>query len=149
MAHPIPRDTDGLLAALRRAVEAIRGVAAAYLYGSAAAGRATPISDVDVAVLFTPEVADDVDRRRLAAEVASALVHEVGDVRPDVRDAEALPLAVRGEIVTRGVLAVSIDDVRRVRFEAETRQRYFDFLPFREASVRPGLEALRARHSDG
>lgn len=148
MTQPISPDLETIEDALKRAAEARPGIAAAYLFGSAAAGRATPISDLDVALVFMPEVTGT-ERRRLGSEVASALVRDLGDVRPDVRDVETLPLAVRGEVATRGILAASIDDVRRVRFEAETRQRYFDFLPFREATVGPALEALRARHSHG
>lgn len=148
MTHPKSPDLETLETALRRAAEAKPGIAAVYLFGSVAAGRATPISDLDVALVFTPQVTE-IERRQLASEVASALVRDLGDVRPDVRDADALPLAVRGEVATRGLLAASIDDVRRVRFEAETRQRYFDFLPFRAATVGPGLEALKARYSDG
>lgn len=148
MTDSIPPDPQTLEAALKRAAEARPGIAAAYLFGSAASGRATPISDLDVALLYGSHVTE-VERRGLGAAVASALVHELGDVRPDVRDVEALPLAVRGVVATRGRLAASIDDVRRVRFEAETRQRYLDFLPFRQATVRPALDALRARVSDG
>lgn len=139
-----------MLAAVAEAVRKQPAVAAAYVYGSAARGRATPISDMDVALLFMEDSADPEERRLVASEIARSLVASMGrDTRPDVRDVEDLPLAVRGAIATEGALAASNDEVRRVRFEAETRQRYLDFLPFREATVGAGLRALRRRHSGG
>lgn len=139
----------GTLEALERAVEARRDVAAAYVYGSTARGRATPLSDVDVALLYAADVTDARRRRRVASRVAAALAEETGAKRVEIRDIEDLPLAVQGEVLSGGVRACSTDDVRRVRFETDVRQRYLDFLPFRGASVAPALEALRARHLDG
>lgn len=142
-------DPTALRAAFRREIEARPEIAAAYVYGSAATGRCTPLSDVDIALLFSADVRSATERRRIASDLASSVVRSVGPLELDVRDAEALPLAVQGEVVRQGRRLASNDDARRVRFEAEIVQRYLDFLPFREASVQPALKALRKRYSRG
>lgn len=144
-----PHGLADVLAALKRAVEGSPRLAAAYVYGSTARGHTTPLSDLDVALLFSADLTDPGERRQLASDIAVSLARDLGSRPIDIRDAEALPLAVQGEVVTGGVRAASTDDVRRVRFEADVRQRYFDFLPFREASVGPALRVLRERHSGG
>jgi len=147
---PIPsQEETTVVRAVAQAVEGRAGVAAAYVYGSAARNRRTPLSDLDVALLYSSDGPEGMDRRRVASQVAAAVSRRLGGTVVDLRDAEALPLAVQGEIVTRGIRAASAEDVRRVRFEARVRQLYLDFLPFREATTRPALEALRKRYSDG
>lgn len=145
---------------VRRAVEDAasgsegRIVAAVYLHGSAARGRTTPLSDVDVAVLFgedVPERERDREASRIGTAVARGLAdrEDGGGREVEVRDLDALPLAVRGRVVTEGTLVSSGDDVRRVRFEDLTRRRYHDFLPFERADTEEGLRGLRERFSDG
>lgn len=126
-------------------------IAAVYLYGSTARGDATTLSDVDVAVLFARGHASPAERRMAMSEVAASVSERLHPrhTRVDVRDVETLPLVIQGEVVTEGRLAVGNDEPARVRFETGVRQRYFDFLPFREASVRPALRAMRERHSNG
>lgn len=128
-------------------------MAAVDLYGSAARGRRTPLSDLDLAVLFrdeTPEVA----RRRELPCLGSALARALADSgeegrEVDVHDLDSLPLAVQGRVLTDGVLLISRDEVRRVRFEERTRRRYFDFLPFQRADTEEGLTGLRERIHGG
>lgn len=143
-----------LLEIVARVVRSRAGVAAAYLFGSAAEGRATALSDVDVAILFGADFDDA--RERILTEIATELARAAsgqGEAGPapmiDLRDIERLPLTIRGRIVTDGRLAASNDDVRRVRFETRTRQRYFDFLPFLRTDTREGLQALREHYLDG
>lgn len=133
-------------------------VGAAYLYGSAARGEATSLSDIDIGLLFSEEASEPERRDAVAAglgrDVARLLsAGREGDNRPpaavvDVRDLEALPLAVQGRVLTEGMLVASRDEVRRVRFETLTRCRYFDFLPFQSRDVTEGLRALRERYRD-
>ncbi len=54
-----------------------QGVVLAYLFGSQARGDAGPLSDVDVAVLFGPDVPEDEQCHRLLR-----LVGELGSVSP-------------------------------------------------------------------
>lgn len=128
-------------------------VVAVYLYGSAARGRVTGLSDLDLAVLFREAVSEDRRWRelpRLGSAVARSLSAE-GTEAPDVdvHDLASMPIAVQGRVLTEGVLVLSTDEVRRVRFEERTRCRYFDFLPFQERDTEEGLEGLRERVDGG
>jgi uncharacterized protein len=120
----------GLTDQLRGAAESIFGtapVALAYLHGSQASGQATPLSDVDVAIV-TEGVISARDRLRLELSLETALAAFLGrDV--DVRVINQAPLPVRGRVVQTGVLLYARDDAVRVDFETAVRSAYFDFLP--------------------
>jgi len=62
----------------------------------------------------------------LALEIDQKLPDEV---KSEVRVINALPLLVKGQIVTTGILIYSRDDTLRVDFETSVRGMYFDFLP--------------------
>lgn len=101
------------------------GVAVAYLFGSRAAGTPGPTSDHDVAVLFeSPDPAFD-ETVRLGADLAAVLGTEV-----DVVDLDRATLELRGRVASEGGRLVHVDDeVRRVRFEVDTRLRWIEFRP--------------------
>lgn len=138
-----------LTEALEEALAEQPEIAAGYLYGSAARGRTTSLSDVDVAVLFRATTRGPQLRRA----VLGALLRRIGRRFPgqefDLRDAEALPLAVRGRVVTEGIRIFDADPSRRVAFEVHTRMRFFDFLPFQALDTRHGLRTLRERLGSG
>jgi predicted nucleotidyltransferase len=100
----------------------------AYLYGSVARGDTHPGSDVDIAVMFERLVPA---AERLRHELALGLVFDarLGGERADVRDLAAMPLILRGRVVTEGALIFSRDEEGRVAFEVAARNEYFDFLP--------------------
>ncbi len=115
-----------------------------YVYGSAARGDATPLSDIDVAVLFIENVTER-RRREILAEVAGQVARQRAGSELDVRDLEDLPLTIQGRVLAEGTLAHSNDEVRRVRIETYIRMRYFDFLPFHRRDVKEGLDSLRRK----
>lgn len=141
-------EADRVASATQSALRPHPGVAAAYLYGSVARGRFTSISDVDVAILFLPDIDFD-GRRSIASRIAGDLSRAIPGAQLDVRDLDELPLAVQGRVLTEGRLLVSNDEPRRVRFEVAVRQRYFDFLPIQERLAAEGLRAMRERVGDG
>ncbi len=106
------------------------GVVLAYLYGSQARGDAGPLSDVDVAVLFGPNVPE---RERFNRVLH--LIGEFGSVfhRNDVYVvdlAEAPPL-LRHRVYYYGRLLYCADDAERVRFETKALRDYVDTKPLR------------------
>ena len=136
-----------LIRQIREAAEKVFGthpVALAYLHGSQATGHATPLSDVDVAVVTVGELQPR-DRLRLEVTLETALAAVlVRDI--DVRIINRAPLAVRGKVVQTGVLLYARDAATRIDFETAVRSAYFDFLPVLQyhraayfASQRAGL----------
>lgn len=107
------------------------GVVLAYLYGSQARGDAGPLSDVDVAVLFGPNVPE---RERFNRVLH--LIGELGSVfhRNDVYVvdlAEAPPL-LRHRVYYYGRLLYCADDAERVHFETTALRDYVDTEPLRK-----------------
>jgi len=121
-------------------------ITAAYVYGSVARGTATPMSDVDIALVIEPLTQSSYDQLKLelsiqagiedaARAVARAADTEAGAVDPielpeiDVRIINNAPLTVQGRILQEGVLVYEGNHQARVEFEVATRKRYFDFAP--------------------
>jgi predicted nucleotidyltransferase len=106
------------------------GVVLAYLYGSQARGDAGPLSDVDVGVLFVPDVPEDQRFQRVLR-----LIGELGSLfRQDrvyvVDLAEASPL-LSHRVYRDGQLLYCLDDADRVRFETRALRSYVDTEPLR------------------
>lgn len=116
----------------------------AYLYGSAARGQATPLSDIDIALLANVELTPE-QRLRLMLDVALAIEERCGLQQVDVRVINDAPLLLQGQVVTEGILLYSRDEAARVRFEVDTRMRYFDYLPVYERYVAEFLDNVRQK----
>lgn len=142
-------DRETLRAAIERVVSGHPEIAAAYLYGSAARGTATPLSDADIGLLFREAEGSFGERLATVTGIGSAMARDVPGIRVDARDLDELPLAVVGSVLTEGELVVSNDEERRVAFERDTRLRYFDFLPIHLGEVREANAALRRRFLGG
>jgi predicted nucleotidyltransferase len=124
-------------------------VALAYLFGSAATGRTTPLSDIDIALVLFEGQIDDKDRLMFELEVEDELAGRCGISNADVHVINKAPVAIRGEVVTEGVLLFSRDEEMRVEFETRTRSEYFDFLPAIKFIRESYFDHLRERGFNG
>lgn len=124
--------------ALGRVLDGFPDVAAVYAYGSRVTGEARAGSDLDLALVLTePDATPD---PLLAERISARLMTELrSPVEVDAHLATALPLPVRGRVLTTGVLLYEADPSARVEFETSTRRLYFDFLPLIERDAREGL----------
>lgn len=108
------------------------GIAATYLFGSAAAGKSGPLSDVDVAFLLDP-MSLGVDPRSVAssltADLSSRLPAALGVPRVDVVILNTAPPALAFRAVHGGRIVAGADNRDRVRFEVDLLHRYLDGLP--------------------
>lgn len=116
-------DRDELIAALRGA-----GATFALLHGSRVVGGARPGSDLDVAAWLPPDV--------------EAWTIPVPD-EVDLSHLRRLPLHIAGRIAQQGVLLFDDDPPARVRWQADTRQRYADEAHRRRWITADALEAAR------
>jgi predicted nucleotidyltransferase len=125
--------SDRAIEQLRRCVPDIlraRPVMLAYVYGSVAVGCATPLSDVDIALVLAPDCGlDAYQQLALELEIEMGIERQCGIRNADVRSIQNAPLRVQGQVVTQGQLLYTKDEDFRVGFEVHTRKCYFDFQP--------------------
>ena len=120
----VARLTEGLAAILTD----YPAIGVAYLYGSTAEGRSTPLSDVDVALVASVDM-EPHQTLRAELRIETRLAEEAGIRKADVRVINDAPLGLRGQVACKGLLVYCVDEDARVRFETTTRSEYFDYLP--------------------
>jgi uncharacterized protein len=109
-------------------------VVAVYAFGSLARGTGTPQSDVDVAVLLREPSAPD------ASAAAEALLDPLERAARRTVDLVVLNSAAPDlvhRVLRDGVLLLDRDRSRRLRFEVEARNAYFDLEPVRRSYRSP------------
>jgi len=126
----IKSNSTDLLARLRSFFAARQRVELAYLFGSTARGTTGPLSDVDVAIRFSPDGARSLDER---LKLQDALCRELGSDRIDLVDLDDASPVLRYNVIRDGVTLKGENDVR-VPFEVRVMSEYFD------------THALRAPH---
>jgi predicted nucleotidyltransferase len=107
----------------------------AYLYGSAAEGKTTPLSDVDIALVLDARQAEGMtgyDRLILETDIELGLERCCKLHNADVRVINDAPLMLQGRVVQRGELLYSSDEELRIGYETLTLKMYLDFLPIDE-----------------
>lgn len=106
------------------------GVVLAYLYGSQATGKAGPLSDVDIAVLFARGVKSGERFRRvleLMGDLASAFKRD--DV--NVLDLDEGPPLLNDNVRVHGRVIFCADERARIAFMIRALQQYEDTEPMR------------------
>lgn len=132
------RTTGQLVQALRSVLPDLlvgTPVRLAYLYGSVAEGKFTPLSDVDIALLLDPaeaQVMHPYDRLILETDIALGLERLCKLVDTEVRIVNDAPLMLQGRMVQRGHLLFAEDEDFRIGYETLTLKKYLDFLPVAE-----------------
>lgn len=123
-------DRAQILEGLRHYFVGKSGIVAAWLFGSVARGDAKAHSDVDVGVLLTrqPRTLQELEPiATIQADLETLLRREV-DVVP--MNGAAPDLLHR--ILRDGTLIHETDHRRRIEFEVQARNEYWDLLPILE-----------------
>jgi predicted nucleotidyltransferase len=123
-------------------------VAAAYVFGSVGRGEASPLSDVDVALVLDQRYGA-LERAVAVREALVALGRSVPGTEFDVHVLEELPAAIAGRAVTEGELVFERDAAARVRAEVAALMAFHDFAWLEQATLEEGLEGIRRRLGDG
>lgn len=116
----------------------------AYLFGSAALGQTTPLSDIDIALVVTDAVSPN-QRLHFELAIEDEIAGQCGLSEVDVRVINEAPLMVKGQVVTYGVLLYARDQASRVDFETNTRMAYFDFLPVAQMMQQAFFQRLKEK----
>lgn len=99
----------------------------AYLFGSAATGKAGPLSDIDIAVYL----ADAGFSHGYRLDILGRLARALGTENLDVLMLNEAPTVMRFEVIRNGVI-LKENAATRVPFEALVLQEYLDTLHLRE-----------------
>jgi predicted nucleotidyltransferase len=101
-------------------------VIAIFLYGSAARGRRTPLSDIDLCILTGPG---------LTAEEWEAIMSHSGPAL-DIAIFRDLPPALRYRVIRDGKILLNRDPAAVHRTRADTLREYLDLQPFIDRNAR-------------
>jgi len=132
-----------------RSILAPYPVTLAYLYGSAAAGKMTPLSDVDIALVIAHEDFIPSERLRLELAIEDKVVQTCKLKQADIRIINDAPLVLQGQGVTNGTLLFAANNEAKVSFETYVRSRYLDFLPVATLHRQAFFADIRRRGIDG
>ncbi len=137
--YPSLMDRNRITALLAGHLGQCKGIAAGWLFGSVARGTARSSrsprgsSDVDVAVLFDSALSRHA-LLDLQAELSSLLEREV-----QVVDARGAPVDLLHRVFRDGILVVDRERGKRIVFEVDARNRYFDMRPILLEYRRPRI----------
>lgn len=106
--------------------EKIQSIQLVYLFGSAASGHMTPLSDIDIAYLDNGSASPFDFEIELEACVRKAMP-DAG--RIDLVRLKGAPIQAKFNVVHDGKLLFARNDEIRSEFEAETVLEYLDFEP--------------------
>jgi predicted nucleotidyltransferase len=116
-------------------------VLAAYVFGSVAAGRARPNSDVDIAVLLDiAAIPEDLFEYRLSLMAELRNVLKTPDV--DVVILNEAPPALAQNVISTGRLIFERSRSGRIRFQIRTLNEFLDTQPMRDTH----LKVLKRRY---
>ena len=138
-------DVEGLRAYLRTQPDVI----AAYLFGSHAAGRPRPGSDIDIALLLEqpPAAEDDIDAalarfdRRMDLEMA--MERFVQGKPLDLVILNRSPILLQFQVLYNGLLLYEGDREKRVDFEVRTVKQYYDWKVIHDRMTEALLQDIR------
>jgi predicted nucleotidyltransferase len=144
MASPPPPATDvpdALARLLARGAPA--ELAAAYLFGSHAEGRAHRESDVDVGAVFRRDLLPTArDRFEAGLRLNAWLVAELREPLVDLVVLNDAPPGLGAHVATRGVPVYVADPEAERAFRRDAQLRAADLAPFLRRAAQRKLEAL-------
>ncbi|MBI4956466.1 MAG: nucleotidyltransferase domain-containing protein [Myxococcales bacterium] len=136
-------DPDALRRVLAPVFDRHVVVAAAWVFGSVARGRARPDSDLDIGVVFRDRHGSRRDREPTLAELACEIAAISGFEEVDAVDLEAQGPIFCLEVLRHGTALHEADRARRVDFVSDTIVGAHDFRPTYELATRGKVAALR------
>lgn len=124
---------SGLVERVREALLPIataHGVRIVYVFGSAAAGRARPESDLDIGVLLRDDAARTEPQAEAALEQMRGTLAKAAGVAPDRLDLVCLnflPVSVAFRVVRDGLRVYEADPREHARYAGRVASEYQDF----------------------
>jgi predicted nucleotidyltransferase len=139
-----PIDVEPYLQDLRSYLESFEGLIAAWIFGSYGTPYQTPLSDLDLALLFRRDRVPDLDRQgQLYADIPEILHEE--DVSITILN--RAPVLFQFRVLETGRLLLCRDPIALADFTEEILSRHADFIVDHEQFVKEYDQALRERYA--
>lgn len=119
--------SGNILNEIKRLSAEIPDILAVYLHGSYAYGDATPLSDVDLAVLLERPTDSGLENLEFELDMEVLLSSKIPSLRFDVRTINNAPIIVLGKIITQGKLIYARDHEKISDFGEKIIAPYLDF----------------------
>jgi len=109
----------------------------AYLFGSATTGQTTPLSDIDIAILFIEPTYNNSCEKNdqlqiIETKILLDLMKVFGTEKIDLLNLNEAPLRIQYGALKNKKLIYCSDQERRIDFETAVLMNYLDFKHFRE-----------------
>ena len=127
---PLPQNIAELLPEAFEYLRSEECIIFAYLFGSLVAGKARPLSDVDIALYLSREVS--FSEKKL--DILGKLVDILKTDEIDLVVLNKAPLTLKMKILENNKVIVDKVPFLRHRYESLTMREYFDF-SFKETSI--------------
>jgi predicted nucleotidyltransferase len=119
----LPDNIEALLPKAEEYLQSRSDVAFAYLFGSFARGRTSPLSDVDIAIYLAEDKQIPEKKVQILGDLMDLL--QTDEIDLVIMNAASLPL--RMKIIEHGKVIVDNIPFLRHRYESLTMRKYFDF----------------------
>ncbi len=116
----------------------------AYLYGSAAKGKAGKLSDVDIAVLFDDSLSKK-ERFKLQLKLIGDMAALLKTDKVDLVDINEAPLSLKFEIIKANCPVFVMDRMAKIDFEQEVMSRYLDRRYYEKRAASEFLKKVATR----
>jgi predicted nucleotidyltransferase len=121
-----------------------RHVKLAYLYGSAAKGKAGKLSDVDIAVLFDDSLSKK-ERFKLQLKLIGEIAALLKTDNIDLVDIDEAPLSLKFEIIKANCPVFVRNRMLKIDFEHEVMSRYLDRRYYEKRAASEYLKKVAVR----
>jgi hypothetical protein len=121
---PLPPDIETRLPLAAEYLRSHPKVVSAYLFGGLARGEHRPLSDVDIAVYLSDNVAADVK-----LDILGKLIDILGTDEIDLVVLNTASPSLAMNVLRNKRMLADNDPAKRHRFESLSFRKYFDFFP--------------------
>jgi len=118
------------------------GVEVAYLFGSVARNDASPISDIDIGVLFSESLSPR-QKHLNALALISDLIGIYHKNNVEVVDLQQASPALRYNAINQGKVIFNIKETRRTQFEVHALNSYLSTKPLRDQYNQQLIQEVR------
>lgn len=119
-------------------------VIAAYLFGSCHTGRMTPLSDIDIAILFDEKLSSQ-EIESMENEIYIKLTNVLGTDEVDLIVLNRAPLSVKFGVLKDKEIIYFSNKEKVVDFQCNVVSEYLDFKPIRDGINREFLLMMEDR----